>query len=137
MNPLFSNFLTVLGISFDISLLISGLADFVATWGDRPLEDNWRRQDKSSDLVSFNSQENVNSEGLNQNVPEDQTEKFYLKGLNIKPNHNGINEYLGELYVQTNRIDKANERLAILKNCGCKEYSELELIIKTRGVKVY
>ena len=66
-----------------------------------------------------------------------EAEKFYLKGLNIKPNHNGINEYLGELYVQTNRIDKANERLAVLKNCGCKEYSELELIIKTRGVKVY
>tara|TARA_B100000886_G_C20413630_1_gene488249 strand:- start:1771 stop:2274 length:504 start_codon:yes stop_codon:yes gene_type:complete len=66
-----------------------------------------------------------------------EAEKFYLKGLNIKPNHNGINEYLGELYVQTNRIDKANERLAVLKNCGCKEYNELELIIKTRGVKVY
>ena len=64
-------------------------------------------------------------------------EKFYLKGLNIKPDHNGINEYLGELYVQTNRIDKANERLEVLKNCNCKEYGELELIIKTRGSKVY
>ena len=67
----------------------------------------------------------------------DQAEKFYLKGLSIKPNHNGINEYLGELYVQTNRIDKANERLEVLKNCNCKEYGELELIIKTRGSKVY
>jgi len=67
----------------------------------------------------------------------DQAEKFYLKGLNIKPNHNGINEYLGELYVQTNRIDKANERLEVLKSCNCKEYGELELIIKTRGSKVY
>ena len=66
-----------------------------------------------------------------------QAEKFYLKGLNIKPNHNGINEYLGELYVQTNRIDKANERLEVLKSCNCKEYGELELIIKTRGSKVY
>ena len=67
----------------------------------------------------------------------DQAEKFYLKGLNIKPNHNGINEYLGELYVQTNRIYKANERLEVLKSCNCKEYGELELIIKTRGSKVY
>ena len=67
----------------------------------------------------------------------DQAEKFYLKGLNIKPNHNGINEYLGELYVQTNRIDKANERLEVLRSCNCKEYGELELIIKTRGSKVY
>ena len=67
----------------------------------------------------------------------DQAEKFYLKGLSIKPDHYGINEYLGELYVQTNRIDKANERLEVLKNCNCKEYGELELIIKTRGSKVY
>ena len=67
----------------------------------------------------------------------EQAEKFYLQGLKIKPNHNGINEYLGELYVQTNRIDKANERLEVLKSCNCKEYSELELIIKTKGAKVY
>jgi tetratricopeptide (TPR) repeat protein len=67
----------------------------------------------------------------------EQAEKFYLTGLSIKPDHNGINEYLGELYVQTNRIDKANERLDVLKDCNCEEYKELELIIKTRGVKIY
>ena len=67
----------------------------------------------------------------------EQAEKFYLTGLSIKPDHNGINEYLGELYVQTNRIDKANERLDVLKNCNCEEYKELELIIKTRGSKIY
>ena len=67
----------------------------------------------------------------------EQAEKYYLEGLSIKPDHNGINEYLGELYVQTNQIDKANERLAVLKNCNCDEYNELELIIKNKGVKVY
>ena len=67
----------------------------------------------------------------------EEAEKFYLKGLDLKPNHNGINEYLGELYVQTNRIDKANERLKVLKSCNCDEYAELELIIKTRGTKIY
>ena len=67
----------------------------------------------------------------------EKAEKFYLQGLEIKPNHNGINEYLGELYVQTNQIDKANERLAVLKNCNCDEYNELELIIKNKGVKIY
>ena len=66
-----------------------------------------------------------------------EAEKFYLNGLSLKPNHNGINEYLGELYVQTNRIDEANERLNVLKNCNCEEYEELELIIKTRGTKIY
>ena len=64
-------------------------------------------------------------------------EKYYLLGLEINPSHVGINEYLGELYVQTNRMDKANERLEVLKNCNCKEFGELELIIKTRGTKVY
>ena len=66
-----------------------------------------------------------------------EAENYYLKGLDLDPTHNGINEYLGELYVQTNRIDKANERLAVLKNCNCEEYQELELIIKTKGTKIY
>jgi len=66
-----------------------------------------------------------------------EAENYYLKGLSLNPKHNGINEYLGELYVQTNRIDKANERLEVLKACNCKEYQELELIIKTRGTKIY
>jgi tetratricopeptide (TPR) repeat protein len=66
-----------------------------------------------------------------------EAENYYLAGLDLDPKHNGINEYLGELYVQTNRIDKANERLAVLKNCNCEEYQELELIIKTKGTKIY
>ena len=66
-----------------------------------------------------------------------EAENYYLAGLSLNPKHNGINEYLGELYVQTNRIDKANERLEVLKTCNCKEYQELELIIKTRGTKIY
>ena len=56
-------------------------------------------------------------------------EKFYLQGLAIEPNHIGINEYLGELYVVTNRIDLAKERLKILENCDCKEYIQLKEII--------
>tara|TARA_B100001121_G_C18355921_1_gene464716 strand:+ start:145 stop:630 length:486 start_codon:yes stop_codon:yes gene_type:complete len=56
-------------------------------------------------------------------------EKYYLQGLEIEPNHIGINEYLGELYVATNRLDLAKERLEILKNCNCEEYTELKQII--------
>ena len=67
----------------------------------------------------------------------EKAEQYYLKGLSINPDHNGINEYLGELYVQTNQIDKANQRSKVLKSCNCKEYDELELIIKTRGSKIY
>ena len=57
-------------------------------------------------------------------------EKFYLQGLQIEPDHNGINEYLGELYIATNRMDLAKERLNILKNCDCKEYKQLKEIIE-------
>ena len=57
-------------------------------------------------------------------------EEFYLQGLQIEPNHNGINEYLGELYIATNRMDLAKERLNVLKNCNCKEYKQLKEIIE-------
>ena len=57
-------------------------------------------------------------------------EEFYLQGLQIEPNHTGINEYLGELYVVTNRMDMAKERLEVLKTCNCEEYGELKEIIE-------
>ena len=57
-------------------------------------------------------------------------EEFYLQGLQIEPNHKGINEYLGELYVVTNRLDLAKERLEVLKACNCEEYEELKEIIE-------
>ena len=60
-------------------------------------------------------------------------EKYYLMGLKINPNHTGINEYLGELYIATNRMDLAKERLKVLENCNCEEYAELKDIIE--GVK--
>ena len=57
-------------------------------------------------------------------------ENYYLEGLAIEPNHIGINEYLGELYVVTNRIELAKERLNVLINCNCEEYNELKEIIE-------
>ena len=57
-------------------------------------------------------------------------EKYYLQGLEIEPNHIGINEYLGELYVVTNRLNLAKERLKILENCNCKEYTQLKEVIE-------
>ena len=60
----------------------------------------------------------------------EEAEKFYLAGLEIKPDHKGINEYLGELYIKTNRIELAKERLEVLKNCKCEEYEELKELIE-------
>ena len=60
----------------------------------------------------------------------EEAEKFYLAGLEIKPDHKGINEYLGELYVKTNRIDLAKKRLEVLKDCKCEEFEELKELIE-------
>ena len=58
-------------------------------------------------------------------------------GLEIEPNHNGINEYLGELYIVTNRIDLAKERLKVLESCNCEEYNELkEIIAGTKNLNI-
>ena len=64
-------------------------------------------------------------------------EKYYLEGLALEPNHIGINEYLGELYVATNRHSLAVERLEVLKSCNCKEYEELKAIIAGEKVSKY
>ena len=64
-------------------------------------------------------------------------EKYYLQGLEIEPNHVGINEYLGELYVATNRHNLAVERLEILKNCNCEEYNQLKAVIAGEKVSKY
>ena len=60
----------------------------------------------------------------------EEAEKFYLEGLEIKPDHEGINEYLGELYVKTNRVELAKERLEVLKGCKCEEFDELKELIE-------
>ena len=64
-------------------------------------------------------------------------EKYYLEGLAIDPNHKGINEYLGELYVATNRLELAKERLKVLENCKCEEYIELKEIIEGTKTSKY
>jgi len=60
----------------------------------------------------------------------EKAETYYLKGLKLDSEHLGINEYLGELYVQTNRIELAKERLEVLKGCNCEEYEELKELLE-------
>ena len=60
----------------------------------------------------------------------EKAETYYLKGLALDAGHLGINEYLGELYVQTDRIELAKERLEVLSDCKCEEYEELKELIE-------
>lgn len=54
------------------------------------------------------------------------SEEYYLKALKINPDHKGALEYIGELYVDTKRINLAKEILIKLEKCKCEEYSELK-----------
>lgn len=59
----------------------------------------------------------------------DQALEYYFTALKLDPNHLGANEYLGELYLETDQPDKAKEQLAILEALcpeGCDELSELQ-----------
>ena len=62
-------------------------------------------------------------------------EVYYVMGLEIDPQHVGINEYLGELYVYTNRHNLAVERLEVLKSCNCEEYDQLKAVIAGQASK--
>ena len=60
-------------------------------------------------------------------------EIFYLEGLKMDATHAGINEYLGELYLETNRIELAKERLEAIRGCDCEEFEELDALIKEKS----
>ena len=58
--------------------------------------------------------------------------KNYLKALELDPNHKGAHEYLGQLYVETGKMEKAREHLVILERLcpkGCEERSDLSKAI--------
>ena len=57
------------------------------------------------------------------------SEIYYTEALEIDPSNNLINQRLGELYFNTNKIDLAKEKLRFLSNCNCKEYLELKAVI--------
>jgi tetratricopeptide (TPR) repeat protein len=56
----------------------------------------------------------------------------YKKALAINPKHLGANEYLGELYLQTDKVAKAKTQLAALGQIcgsGCEELNDLKQAI--------
>jgi tetratricopeptide (TPR) repeat protein len=55
--------------------------------------------------------------------------EYYLTALELDPAHLGANEYLGELYLETDQPDKAAEQVAMLETLcpeGCEELTELQ-----------
>ena len=63
----------------------------------------------------------------------EEAERYYLRALEIEPEHRGANEYIGELYLETDRPELAEERLQVLDDAcffGCEEYDELKEAIE-------
>jgi tetratricopeptide (TPR) repeat protein len=58
--------------------------------------------------------------------------RAYKKALKYNPEHKGALEYQGELFIETQRFDKAHEnrsKLAALCPDGCEELDELDLAL--------
>ena len=55
--------------------------------------------------------------------------KHYRRALELNPRHRGAHEYIGELYLQTHNVAKAEEHLATLDRLcllPCQEYNDLK-----------
>ena len=54
---------------------------------------------------------------------------YYKMALKLNPRDLGAKEYIGELYLRTNNLQKAEEHLKILDDIcffGCGEYDDLK-----------
>jgi len=88
------------------------------------LEKAYAKDKKNADILNYLGY------SLRKTGNLEKAEIFYLKGLKLDAGHLGINEYLGELYVQTGRMELAKERLEVLNGCKCEEYDELKELIE-------
>jgi tetratricopeptide (TPR) repeat protein len=61
---------------------------------------------------------------------------YYTKALELQPDHKAAREYLGELYVDTGEMAKAEEQVASLKQLcptGCEELQDLQKAIAAKS----
>jgi tetratricopeptide (TPR) repeat protein len=59
----------------------------------------------------------------------DEALAYYTTALELDPMHLGANEYLGELYLETDKPELAQERIDVLKEAcpsGCEQLEDLE-----------
>jgi tetratricopeptide (TPR) repeat protein len=63
---------------------------------------------------------------------------YYTKALELQPDHKAAREYLGELYIETGDMAKAEEQVSVLKQLcpsGCEELEDLQDAIAAKAVK--
>lgn len=93
-----------------------------------------------NDIVETNPREAdaYNLLGFSHRKSKDFTraEQNYKRALRLNPDHKGALEYVGELYLETNRRDKAEESLARLEQLcpqGCEELEDLRQAMASDG----
>ena len=74
----------------------------------------------------------LNYLGFTYNVIGDliMSEIYYQQALVLDPKNPAINQGLGELYLETKRINLAKERLEALSICNCQEYKKLKNLLE-------
>ena len=63
---------------------------------------------------------------------------YYKIALKLDPRHRGAHEYIGELYLKKDELEKAKEHLKHLDSIcffGCEEYDDLKEAIKNYETK--
>ncbi|GAA3089945.1 hypothetical protein GCM10010520_40310 [Rhizobium viscosum] len=63
---------------------------------------------------------------------------YYTKALELQPGHKAAREYLGELYIETGDMAKAEEQVSVLRQLcpsGCEELEDLRDAIAAKAGK--
>lgn len=96
--------------------------------------------DVLNDIVDTNPREadayNLLGFSYRKSKDYDRAERNYKRALRLNPDHKGALEYSGELYLETNRKELAQEQLAKLeKLCpsGCEELDDLKRAFASGG----
>ncbi|MDY6920364.1 MAG: tetratricopeptide repeat protein [Pseudomonadota bacterium] len=66
----------------------------------------------------------------------EKAETYYRRALELDPGHKGAMEYLGELYVETDRMAEAEAMLSRLNDAcffSCSEYRQLQQYIERKN----
>lgn len=82
---------------YNTNNVMKGKAEFRRIWGNRTLEDNWRRSVKDLLYADVPDDTSLDAETGEKKIPEDQTPEYYLKNVPLTPE----------------KMDKSKDELAI------------------------
>ena len=95
---------------YNSRIVESGKTEFKKTWGNRKLEDNWRRSVKDNIFTDTPDATLAEiPEAVEEKIPADQTSEFYLKQIPLSEEQQSLSKTkLGESYIGAATIYKNN-----------------------------